>query len=39
MLFTKEMGAAVAQLDEALSYKPAGRRFDPDGVSGFFSLA
>jgi hypothetical protein len=30
------MGAAVAQLVEALRYKPEGRGFDPDCVSGFF---
>jgi len=27
---------AVAQLVEALCYKPEGRRFDPDGVIGIF---
>jgi hypothetical protein len=30
----RDYGAAVAQLVEALHYKPAGRGFD--GVSGFF---
>jgi len=30
------MGYAVGQLVEALRYKPEGRRFDSDGVFGFF---
>ena len=30
------MGHAVAQLDEALRYKPEGRGSIPDGVIGIF---
>jgi hypothetical protein len=29
-------GHAVAQLVEALRYKPEGRGFDPDGAIGIF---
>jgi hypothetical protein len=31
------MGYAVAQLVEALRYKPEGRGFDSDGVAGIFN--
>jgi hypothetical protein len=30
------LGHAVAQLVEALRYKPEGRGFDSDGVTGIF---
>jgi hypothetical protein len=32
----KIWGFAVAQLVEALCYKPEGREFDSDGVTGIF---
>jgi hypothetical protein len=31
------MGHAVAQLVEVLRYKPEGRRFETDGIIGFFT--
>jgi hypothetical protein len=34
-----DMGAAVAQLVEALRYKPAGRGFDSQWCQWIFSLA
>jgi hypothetical protein len=33
------MGHAVAQLVDALRYKPEGRGFDSDGVIGVLSVA
>ena len=33
------MGYAVAQLVEALRYKPEGRGFDSRGVTGIFQVA
>jgi hypothetical protein len=30
------MGYAVVQLVEALPYKPEGRGFDPNGITGIF---
>jgi hypothetical protein len=32
----RDLGRAVAQLVEALRYKPEGRGFIPDGVIGIF---
>jgi hypothetical protein len=34
--FLTDLGHAVAQLVEALRYKPEGRGFDSDGVFGIF---